>query len=53
MKLEGLSALFIGGMCLLWAPIQKRAGKKRMFWLMLSLGCFVIVFGAAELILQM
>jgi len=52
MKLEWTSPLFIGIVSLVLAPKQKRAGKKRMFWLMVILGCFLVVFAAAELLLQ-
>jgi lipopolysaccharide export LptBFGC system permease protein LptF len=52
MTFEWTSPLFIGIMSLALAPKQRRAGKRRMFLLMVILGWFLVVVGAAELLWQ-
>jgi hypothetical protein len=52
MKLEWTSPLFVGIMALVLAPKQKKTGKKRLFWILVTGGCFLLVFAAAEFVLQ-
>jgi hypothetical protein len=52
MTFEWTGPVFLGCMCLALAPKQKRAGKWRMFLLMVILGWFVVVVGAVELLWQ-
>jgi|HubBroStandDraft_1064217.scaffolds.fasta_scaffold709464_2 hypothetical protein len=46
------SPTFVGFISLALAPKQKRAGKRRMFLLMVILGWFLVVVGAVELFWQ-
>ena len=53
MNLYWTNPLFWGIVSLVLAPKQKRAGKMRLFWLMMILGCFLVVVGAAALLFQL